>query len=73
MQGLQTAFYAVMIALLFYNTCLFFILRHRGYGVYLVFLIAAIIQCGFSDGTLIQLFHLDISFNARIVNPRFRS
>jgi len=49
--NLLTAFYAVMGALLIYNTCLYLTLRQSVYGLYLFFLINAVLICSISDGS----------------------
>jgi len=54
MQGVLVAFYAVMVALLLYNACLFISLRQRLYFYYLFFLISAIFQCSFIDSTALR-------------------
>jgi len=51
-QDIQTAFYAIMFALLLYNTCLFISLKKPMYGVYLLFLSSAIFICSTMDGEI---------------------
>ncbi len=49
--GILVAFYASMGALLLYNACLFVTLRHPVYGLYLLFLMGAVLSCACVDGT----------------------
>lgn len=44
------AFYASMGALLVYNACLFFTLRQRLFGLYVLFLLSALLTCAIIDG-----------------------
>jgi len=45
------AFYAIMGTLLIYNSCLFIFLRQSVYGIYVIFLLSAVGQCAFVDGS----------------------
>jgi len=54
-----SAFYAVMLALLLYNACLFLSLRVPLYGCYIVFLSSASLLCAFMDGLTPHLSWLD--------------
>ena len=49
--GILIGFYTVMAALLFYNLCLFLTLRQSVYGLYIGFLLSAVLGSAFIDGT----------------------
>jgi len=65
------AFYAVMLAMLLYNGFLFFSLRQRVYGIYLLFLTAATLSCANIDGSTIRWLwsnHYQFNFRFTMVN-----
>ncbi len=51
-----TVYYAVVLAFLLYNSCLYITVFHKVYGLYVLFLASALIQCSFVDGTLTRFF-----------------
>jgi len=69
LKGFLIAFYAIMGALLLYNSALFASLRQPVYGFYILFLASAILLCAFSDGsTLYLLWPESPALNFRLSN-----
>gem|GEM_PF-3885548 len=52
--GIFIAFYAAIASLLIYNLCLFLTLRHSMYGLYLLFLIMAMLNLAVIDGNAMR-------------------
>ncbi len=51
-QAVQLVLYSAMAALFFYNLCLWFSLKEKVYGIYLLFVMSAVILCTSTDGTI---------------------
>ncbi len=65
--GVLVAFYSIMGALLIYNGGLYLTLKQPMYGLYLLFLLGAIYECAYADGTTgLWLWVNDPNLNIRI-------
>ncbi len=53
-------FYAAIFAIIIYNTCLFFSLRAKTYGYYLLFILGSTFLCSGIDGSAHRLLFADI-------------